>query len=123
VCATDRVHARFRKPEVLDLPVVNQVLHRSGDVFDGHVRVNTVLIEQVDRIDLEPFERGLGDLLYVRWPAVQAAPPAGFECEPELGCDHDLMSERGERFANELFIGERSIGFGSVEECDAAFDG
>ena len=71
--ATDRLHAGFRKPEVLDLALLNQVLHRSRDVFDRHVRIDTVLIEQVDRVDLEPLERGLGDLLDVPGPAIQAA--------------------------------------------------
>jgi hypothetical protein len=47
VCATDRLHACFRKAEVLDLTLLDQVLHRTGDVFDRHVRVNPVLIEQV----------------------------------------------------------------------------
>ena len=52
VRATDRPHSCFRKAEVLDLALLNQVLHRSRYVFDRHVRVNTVLIEQIDGIDL-----------------------------------------------------------------------
>ena len=48
VCATDRLHACFGKAEVLHLPLLNQFLHRAGDIFDRHVRVNAVLIEQVD---------------------------------------------------------------------------
>src|SRR5439155_21649535 len=126
VCATYRLHAGFRKPEVLDLTLVNQVLHCSCDVFDGHIRVNTVLIEEVDRVNLErlePLERSFGDLLDVRWPTVQAPLPAGFEFEPELCRDHHLIAQRGERFAYELFIGERAIGFCRVEERHAAFDG
>ena len=49
VCAADRLHSCFGKAEVLDLAFLNQVLHRSGHVFDRHVRVNPMLIEQVDR--------------------------------------------------------------------------
>jgi hypothetical protein len=45
VCATDGLHSRFGKAEVLDLALPNQVLHRSGDVFDGHARVDAMLIE------------------------------------------------------------------------------
>ena len=72
VCATDRLRSRFRKAEVLDLTLLDQVLHSAGDVFDRHVRVNPVLIEQVDDIDLEPLERALDGLLDMLWPAVQA---------------------------------------------------
>src|SRR6478672_1591735 len=63
VCPTDRLHACFRKAEVLDLTLLDQILHRAGDVFDRHVRVNSMLIEQVDDIDSEPLERALDGLL------------------------------------------------------------
>ena len=76
VGATDRLHARFGEAEVLDLASLNQILHRSRHVFDRHVRVDAVLIEQVDGVDLEPLERALGDLLDVLRPAVQAGPAA-----------------------------------------------
>ena len=51
----------FGKAEVLDLTFPNQVLHRSRHVFDRHLRVDTVLVEQIDGIDPEPLERALGD--------------------------------------------------------------
>ena len=74
--ATDRLHSRFGETEVLDLAFLNQVLHGSRYIFDGHVRVNTVLIEEIDDVDLEPFERPLGDLLDVLRPAVQTGSPS-----------------------------------------------
>ena len=46
VGATDRLHTGFGQAEVLDLAFLNQILHRPRDVFDRHVRVNTVLIER-----------------------------------------------------------------------------
>jgi hypothetical protein len=54
--APNRLDSCFRKAEVLDLSLLNQVLYRSGHVFDRHVRVNTVLIEQVDGVDLESLQ-------------------------------------------------------------------
>jgi hypothetical protein len=54
VCAADRLHAGFRKAEVLDLALLDQRFHRAGDVFDGHVWVHPVLVEQVDGLDFEP---------------------------------------------------------------------
>ena len=43
--------------------------------------------------------------------------------EAELGGDHDLLAERRERFADQLFVGERAVDLGGVEEGDAALDG
>ncbi len=65
MCATDRLRSCFRKTEVLNLALLNQILHRSRYVFDGHVQINAVLIEQIDDVDLESLERCLSDLLDV----------------------------------------------------------
>src|SRR6266568_3613774 len=70
VCAPDCLHSWFRKAEVLHLTLVDELLHRSRDVFDGHVRVNAVLIEQIDDIGLESLEGCLGDFLDVFWPTI-----------------------------------------------------
>ena len=43
--------------------------------------------------------------------------------EAELRGDHDLVADGGERLADELFVGERAVDLGGVEERDAAFDG
>ena len=112
------------RPKCLTLPCLDQVLHRSGDVFDRHIRIDAVLIEQVDRIDLEPLERGLGDLLDVRragCPGPAGSPDSNLN--PNLVAITTCIAERSERFADELFVGERAVGFGGVEERDAAVDG
>src|ERR1035438_9363692 len=72
VCAADGLHSCFGKAEVLHLALLNQILHRSRYVFDRHVQVNTVLVEQIDDICLEPLERCLGDLPDVLWPAIRS---------------------------------------------------
>jgi hypothetical protein len=56
VSASDRLRARFRKAEVLDFALLDKVLHRPCYVLDRHVRINAVLIEQIDSIDLQPLE-------------------------------------------------------------------
>jgi hypothetical protein len=121
--ATNRLDAGFRQPEVFDLAFLNQTLHRSRHVLDRHVRVDAVLIEQVDRLDLETPERSLGDLFDVGWPAIQTALLPSFEREPELGRDHHMVTLRSERFAHELFVDERAIRFGRIEERNAALGG
>ena len=114
------------RPKCLTLPCLNQLLHRSRHVFDRHVRVNPVLIEQIDGFHLEPLERALGDLLDVLRPAVEAQPSVPVWAnvlESELGGDHHLLAEGSERFAHQFFVGERAVDFRRIEEGDAAFDG
>ena len=61
--------------------------------------------------------------LDVRGPAVQPGLLAAFDLEAELRRDHDAIANRRERFADELFVRERPVHFGGVEERDAAVDG
>ena len=70
VCAADRLYPCFRESEVLHFALLNQLFHRSRNVFDRHIGVNAVLIEQIDDIGLESLERALGGFLDVLWPAV-----------------------------------------------------
>ena len=124
--AADRLRARLGEAEVLDLAFLDQVLHRPRHVLDRHVRVDAVLIEEVDGVDPEPLERGLGHLLDVLGPAVRGRPTrlaVGVELEPELGGDHHLPAEGGQRFAHQLLVRERAVDLGGVEEGDAALDG
>ena len=121
--ATNRLHARFGQPEVFDLAFANQVLHRARDVLDRNVRVDAVLIEQIDPIGLESLQRRVGDLPDVRGPAVQTRLLAALELEAELRRNHHLIANRAERFPDELFVRERPVGFGGVEERDATVNG
>jgi hypothetical protein len=41
---------------MLDLALLDQFLHGTGDFFDRRVRINAVLIEQIDRLDTKPLE-------------------------------------------------------------------
>ena len=123
VGAANRLHARLRQPEVFDLAFADQVLDRARDVLDRHVGIDAVLIEEIDPIGLEPLQRRVGDLADVRRPAVQPRLLAAFELEAELRRDHDLIANRRERFADELFVRERPVDFGRIEERDAAIDG
>ena len=54
--AAKRLHPRLRHAEVPRLALGDQVANGAGDVLDRHVRIDTVLIEQVDRLDAEALE-------------------------------------------------------------------
>ena len=45
----DSFRTCFGHSEVLDLAFRDQFLHRSGHIFDRHVGIDTVLIEEVDQ--------------------------------------------------------------------------
>ena len=80
-------------PKCPDLACLDQVLDRAGDVLDRHVRIDPVLVEQVDHVGVQALERGIRDGLDVFGPAVDAtAALAGrrVEVEAELGGDHHL---------------------------------
>ena len=61
-------------------------------------RADAVLIEEVDPVGPEPFERGVGDLANALGPAVHACLGVAV-LEAELGRDHDLVADGSERLA------------------------
>ena len=106
---------------MFDLPGLDQLLDRPGDLLDGDVGVDAVLVVEVDRLDAESLERALGGVLDRVGPAAGRLPI--HVDEAELGGDDDLAAERRERFADELFVGERAVHLGGVEEGHAEFYG
>src|SRR5216683_7832882 len=124
MCAPDRFHPGLRQAKVPYFTFLNQVLHGSRNVFNRHIRVNTMLIEQVDGIGPEALERGLGDLLDVLGATVQPGLFAAvwIKFETELRCNLHLLTHGSEGFAHEFFVGEWTVHLGGIEECDAAFD-
>ena len=72
VGAADGLHAGFGQAKVFDFSLLNQFLHGTSDVFNGHVRVNAVLVEQINSVNAQPLERTFHDLLDVLRPTVQS---------------------------------------------------
>src|SRR5215468_11006078 len=100
--ATNRFRSCFGKAKVLHLTLLDQLLHGSGDVFDRHVRINAMLVEEIDGIDF--------DLLDVLRPAIQAwrslHPPRiefGIKIKPEFRCYRHLSTKRSKGFAYKFF--------------------
>src|ERR1041384_2380004 len=123
VCAANRLHTCFRKPEVLDLAFLNQVLHRTGHIFDWYSGINAMLIKQIDGFGLESLERCFGNFLDMFRPAIGARlPPVWTKLETEFGGYQYLIAKRSERFAHKFFVCERAVRFSRVEESYAAFD-
>ena len=118
----DRFRTRLRHPEVPDLSRPDQVLHRTCNILHWHLRIDAVLIKQVDDVGAQTLERVIADLADARGTAVEAFGRHRIR-EAELGGDHDLIAYRLESFANNFLVGERTVGFGRVKEGDAALNG
>ena len=119
--AANRRGAGFGKTKISDLALLNQFLDRAGDVFDGDGGVDAVLIEQVDGLRAKTPERTFDGEFDVIGPAVEPRRrgfkiDARLDVKPELGRNDDLLSNGRQRFADELFVGERPVDLGRVEK-------
>src|ERR1700730_13598021 len=109
---------------MLDLTLLDQILHRPPPILDRPAGITPGLIKQVDNVDLQPPQRRLSDLADVLGPAVHANLPSRLGIEPpaELGGDHHLVAKRRERLADQLFVRERAVDLCGIEESYLAFD-
>jgi len=108
---------------VLHLACLDQTLNGTSGFFDGRIGIDAMLVEQVNGVSLQTLQRAFDDLLDVVGATVRCRPlaiVAGIGLESELGRDHDIFAEGSESFAHDLFIDERAIHFGSIEEGDTA---
>src|SRR5215211_2640451 len=119
----NHLDTRFGEAPVADLSFIDELTDRTGDFFDRHRRVDAVLVKQVDPVCPQPTKRCLGDLLNMLGPAVERRGLLdAFNVDvPTKFCrDHDLITERLDRLADDLFINPRSVNLRCVEESDSA---
>jgi hypothetical protein len=126
VGAADGIRVGFREAKMLYLALLDQILHRSGHILDGHIRVHAVLVKQIDGLDPQALERCLGHPPDLVWAAVQANagmwPRDRVVFEPELGGNHHLPAIRLQRFTHQFLVGKRPVHYRGVEEGHAAVD-
>ncbi|GAA1728738.1 hypothetical protein GCM10009809_25410 [Isoptericola hypogeus] len=103
------------------LALRDQLADRAGDVLDGHVGVDAVLVEQVDPVGAQSPQRRVRDASDLLGPAVEAALPA-LDVEAELRGDDDLVADGLERLAHELLVDVRAVDLGGVDEGHTAVD-
>ena len=124
VGAADGLRACFGEPEVAHFARVDQLLDGAGDVLDRHLRVDAVLVEQVDGVDPEPAQGpvdGVADVVGVAGQPGLAA--VVVEGEAELGGDDDLVADGFEGSTDERLVAALAVGLGRVEEGDASLVG
>ncbi len=112
--------------EVFDLTRLDQVFHSAPrDVLDRHRRIEHGVGRRDRCIDFQTFERSFRDLSDVFGSAVEARPTwcaTGLELEAEFRGDNDSIAEGRQRLADELFVVERAVNLGRIEERDALVD-
>ena len=117
---TNRLHASFRQAKMLHFALLNKFLYRPGDIFNRDIRVNPVLIEQVDCFNFESLERSFDCLLNMLWSTVQGcrtrASITTTEVESELRCNYHLLAERNQSFADKFLVYKGAIDLSSIKE-------
>ena len=96
----------------------NELANGTGDVFDRDLRIDAMLIEEIDVIGFQAFERCLGNGADVLRPAVEAIRRLTAH-KAEFCRDNNLIADRTECVAEEFLVREWTVGFGGIEERNA----
>jgi hypothetical protein len=100
---------------MLHLPFANEFLDSRRHVLDWHIRIDSVLVEQVDMVCLQARERFVSHFPNAFRATVQTAGRKAV-LEAEFCGDDYLVADWAKGFTEQIFVGERSIGLGRVEE-------
>src|SRR4051794_34045164 len=99
----DAARTRLGQPEMPHLAGGHEFRHRPDGVLDRNVRVDAVLVVEVDVVDAEPAQRrvaGLADILRTAVDPLSVAVPP----ERELRREHDLVAATADGLADELLV-------------------
>src|ERR1700733_12654274 len=100
----------------------DQIFHHAGYVFNRHVRIDPMLVIQIDAVGSEALQGFLNHSPDVLRSAVKNK-TALFIVEAKFGCDSDPVADRRERLSDKLFVCVGTVEFGCIEERDAFFMG
>ncbi len=93
------------RPKCLTLPCRIRSFTAPGHVLDRHGGIDAVLIEQIDGSVLSRFSDASATSLMCSGRLFRPRCPNSLpNVVTELGRDHDVVAERGERFAHELLV-------------------
>ena len=107
VGAADRCGAGLGKADVQDLSLGNQLGQGADGVLDRGVRVDPVLVVEVDAVGAQPLQGAFDRDPDVRRAAEHSGAAAGVRDEAELRRQHDIVAPSRERAADELLVGVR----------------
>jgi hypothetical protein len=124
VGAADGVDPGLRQADVANLALLDQLGEGAHGVLDRRVRVDAVLVVQVDVVGAEPSQRALDSDADVGGAAVEGPrAPAVVRDQAELGGQHHLVAAALERLADQPLVDVGTVDLGGVDERDAQVDG
>jgi len=116
------VDADLAHPEAAHLARRDQLGDGPGGLLDGDVRIEAVLVQQVEALDAEASEGPVDDLTDAFRTRVQPLQPV-VHVEAELGRDLHVTLEGLQHLADERLVGVRVVDLRRVEEGDAGVQG
>src|SRR5262249_13969450 len=120
-----RLCAGFRKAKMFHFACLNQIAYGTGNFFDWHLRIDAMLVEQIDCVNLETFKRRFSNLFDMVRLAIDSngmGTAVRIEFIPKLGRNDDLVAHWKEGLAHQLFVLEGTINFRCIEEGHAQVD-
>jgi hypothetical protein len=120
VGASDRCGPGLGQADVQDLSLGHQLGQGAHGVLDRRVRVDPVLVVEVDAIGTEPLQGAFDRGPDVRRAAVEhPRATAGVRNEAELRREHNIVATPPERATDEFFVRVRAVDLGGVDVGDA----
>jgi hypothetical protein len=123
--APDRGGRRLREAEVADLALLHQLRHRPHRLLDRNVRINAVLVVEIDVVHAEAAQRALARAVHVLGAAVDpaAARVFGIADDPELGGQDHLVAPLCDGAPDQLLVGVRPVHVRCVQQGDPEVEG
>src|SRR5947207_3552296 len=108
--ASDGIGAVFGQTEITYLAGANQLRHRAYGFFDRRLRIDPMLIIEIDAINAEPAQARFARLLHILRFAVDAAKPWRIRVaqDSELCRDNHMMAFAANSASEQLLIRVRT---------------
>src|SRR5205085_5857616 len=114
----DGVRTCFGQTEIAHLAGANQLSHRTNGFFNRCLRIDPMLVIEVDAIKTEPAQTRFARLLHVLRFAANSAKTrrVWVAQDSELRRDDNSMAFAANSASEQLLIGVRTINVGGIEE-------
>ena len=100
-------------------PLLHQILNCPGHILHRHFRIDTVLIQQVNMVGAQAFQRTFHCPADMVGTTVDGGRLLLLDAEAEFRPDFHFVAKRCECLADPLFAGVRAIDLRRIEESDA----
>src|SRR5437762_13748601 len=116
--ASDTNGAGFGQTEITHLAGANQLRHRAYGFVDGCLRIDPMLIIEIDAINAEPAQARFARLLHIHRFPVNPAKPWRIRVaqDSELCRDNHAMAFVANAASEQMFIRVRTINVGGIEK-------